>query len=283
MINKNTDYSSRIDLYNKNSSLTKIIDRIKSNSRVLEFGPAKGHMTKVLKKKINCKVVCVEINTDFLNELKPYAEKVIISDIDELDWDKEFLENEKFDAIIFADVLEHLYDPWFVVEKCKSLLKEDGSFFASIPNVSHAGLVGSLLLGNFDYRPQGLLDKTHIRFFTRKSIIGLFENNGYYIHHFEEVILDWRESAFKDDLLDASGNLLELITRSPDSSVYQFFVEAKHMNPQNSIRISELENQVRNLKASHAIAVGKFILWTTGFLIPKFIMRKLLLRLFGKK
>ena len=61
MINKNTDYSSRIDLYNKNSSLTKIIDRIKSNSRVLEFGPAKGHMTKVLKKKINCKVVCVEI------------------------------------------------------------------------------------------------------------------------------------------------------------------------------------------------------------------------------
>lgn len=282
MINKNTDYANHIDLSNKNNSHTKIINMIKPNSKVLEFGPAKGYMTKYLKQKLNCKVTCVELNSDFLPNIEPYSERIIISDIDKLDWKKEFPEPASFDTIIFSDVLEHLYDPWMAVESCRYLLKENGSFLASIPHIGYSGLVASLLRGNFKYRSMGLLDKTHIRFFNRNSIIELFEKNGFYLHIFDSVTLHWRDSEFKEELADAPPDLLELVSRAPDSFVYQFVVEAKLMSKENSILITQLERQVQYLKTSNGLAFGKFLLWTIGILLPKFVLKKILSRFRGK-
>lgn len=86
---------------------------------------------------------------------------------------------EMFDYIIFGDVLEHLRDPLEVVKYCRCLLKKEGYILASIPNLMHVSVIENLLKGNFTYTEIGLLDKTHIHFFTYKEMIRMFWEGGY--------------------------------------------------------------------------------------------------------
>ena len=87
--------------------------------------------------------------------------------------------NTKFDYIIFGDVLEHLHNPLETIIYCRGLLKEDGCIVASIPNVMNITVIEELLKGNFTYRETGLLDKTHIHFFTYYEVIKMFQEGGY--------------------------------------------------------------------------------------------------------
>ncbi|QYR19853.1 glycosyltransferase [Paenibacillus sp. sptzw28] len=84
-----------------------------------------------------------------------------------------------FDYIIFADVLEHLVEPWNVLHKTLPYLKENGKVLASIPNVAHYSVIRDLLKGHWTYQDRGLLDVTHLRFFTREGICRLFSSAGY--------------------------------------------------------------------------------------------------------
>jgi len=93
-----------------------------------------------------------------------------------------------FDYIIFGDVLEHLRRPDKAIEYCKSLLKNYGCIIASIPNLMHISVMEDLLKGNFTYRETGLLDKTHIHFFTYNEIIRMFRDNGYRITNITTII-----------------------------------------------------------------------------------------------
>lgn len=82
--------------------------------------------------------------------------------------------DEKFDYIIMGDVIEHLYNPEKVIDELQQYLKDDGSFICSIPNVLHYSVMFSLLQGRFEYEDSGILDRTHIRFFTLNSICRMF-------------------------------------------------------------------------------------------------------------
>jgi 2-polyprenyl-3-methyl-5-hydroxy-6-metoxy-1,4-benzoquinol methylase len=84
----------------------------------------------------------------------------------------------KPDCVIFADVLEHLVDPWTALSRWRERLRPGGSVVASVPNVAHHSVVRGLIAGRFDYADAGILDRTHLRFFTRASIIDLFERAG---------------------------------------------------------------------------------------------------------
>jgi methionine biosynthesis protein MetW len=85
----------------------------------------------------------------------------------------------KFDAIVFTDVLEHLADPASALTAAKSLLAADGAVIASVPNVAHWSVRFDLLFGRFDYKPYGIMDATHLRWFTRRSLGRLFESCGF--------------------------------------------------------------------------------------------------------
>lgn len=87
-----------------------------------------------------------------------------------------------FDLICFNDVLEHVVDPWSTVAACRDLLAPGGQVLAAIPNVQHGPTVVGLLRGHWDYQDTGVLDRTHLRFFTRESAIGLFRGTGYSVH-----------------------------------------------------------------------------------------------------
>jgi SAM-dependent methyltransferase len=87
---------------------------------------------------------------------------------------------ERFDLILALDVLEHLADPWTILRRLREKLAKDGVFIASVPNVAHYKVSLNLFLrGRWDYAEEGLLDRTHLRFFTRRTAVELFESTGY--------------------------------------------------------------------------------------------------------
>src|SRR5262249_6372347 len=89
------------------------------------------------------------------------------------------LGGRKFDVVLLQDVLEHLHCPQQVLEECHSLLKPRGRVVVTVPNVANVTVRLSLLLGRVEYTPRGILDNTHVRFYTRKSARRLLEANGY--------------------------------------------------------------------------------------------------------
>jgi O-antigen biosynthesis protein len=88
---------------------------------------------------------------------------------------------ESIDALLLADVLEHLYDPWIFLTRVRPYLTLDAQIIASIPNVRNMALIEEIASGSFSYVPAGLLDVTHIRFFSRREIEKLFDQTGYEI------------------------------------------------------------------------------------------------------
>jgi 2-polyprenyl-3-methyl-5-hydroxy-6-metoxy-1,4-benzoquinol methylase len=80
-----------------------------------------------------------------------------------------------FDCIIFGDILEHLLDPWETLRRYRTLLDPAGVVIASIPNIGHISVILNLIRGRWEYGERGLLDSTHLRFFTRRSMIELFQ------------------------------------------------------------------------------------------------------------
>ena len=160
-------YDCELNLEDRNS-LSVLVGKVKPNSLVLEFGPANGRMTKYMKERLNCKVYAVEIDEDAAKDAAQYTEKIIVDSIENYRWQEEF-KDLQFDYIIFADVLEHLYYPEKVLKSVRDFLREDGSILVSIPNIAHNAIIINLLKNEFNYHPTGLLDDTHIRFFTKKT------------------------------------------------------------------------------------------------------------------
>ncbi len=96
-----------------------------------------------------------------------------------------------FDLILLLDVLEHLVDPWAVLSRLtEKYLAVGGKVIVSLPNARHFSLVVPLLFGKFDYRERGILDKTHLRFFTRNSAANLLRSAGLTIEATKRTSLD---------------------------------------------------------------------------------------------
>jgi len=165
------------EVLDDNSSLKKMLQLIDSGKKVIDFGCATGYFSRLLKNK-GCVVTGVEINSEAARLAEKYCEKVIVADLDYVSV-KDILPEQKFDVAVFGDVLEHLRNPWRVLEETKHILTEDGYIVASIPNIAHGSIRLALLDGRFEYTEFGILDNTHIRFFTKKTVIELFEKSGY--------------------------------------------------------------------------------------------------------
>lgn len=163
-----------------NNTMSIMINEITDHSCILEFGPASGRLTKYLKEKRHCNMYIVELDSEAAAIASKYAEQTVIGDIENYEWLKKF-QDTRFDYILFADVLEHLYHPQQVLEKCKQLLKPNGYIMVSLPNIAHNSIIIDLLLDRFRYQNTGLLDNTHIRFWTMENIDKMFSELHLYI------------------------------------------------------------------------------------------------------
>lgn len=167
---------------NSDNSLTRIIRMVHPNARILEFGCAYGRLTKYLYENMNCQVDIVEIDLEAGKVASQYSKHSCIGtkygDLEQIFW-FEKLKCEKYDFIIFADILEHLKSPEKVLILCQQLLKDEGSIIISVPNLAHNSIIFSLLSNKFFYNETGLLDSTHIHFFTYHSLKDMIEKCGY--------------------------------------------------------------------------------------------------------
>jgi len=170
--------TNAISLYNKPSGYyeSKREDMLKyvppGTKTSLEFGCGYGEFSALVKDKCDAETWAVEINEQAAHEAAKKLDRVINSDAHEA-IDK--LPDNYFDCIIFFDILEHLVDPYLLLVLVKKKLTKKGVIVTSIPNVRfYRHLVDFVIRGNWDYKDQGILDKTHLRFFTYKSIIKMF-------------------------------------------------------------------------------------------------------------
>lgn len=118
----------------------------------------------------------------------PFIRRMICGNIENEAIQQAAAVDAPYDYVIFADVLEHLVDPWQVLRVIGELLAPEGRVFVSLPNVAHWTIRFRLLFGRFDYTDGFLMDRTHLRFFTLASVRQMFANCGYII---EEKWVRW--------------------------------------------------------------------------------------------
>ena len=148
--------------------------------RILEVGCGEGAFSKGLKRE-NREMWGVEMNPTAAEKAIDVFTFVLEGDFNSI---YEQLPRNHFDCIIFNDVLEHIYSPWDTIKMAKSLLSADGVLVSSIPNFRYMSnlIIEILYHGEFQYKVEGgILDDTHIRFFTTKSICRMFHEQGYEI------------------------------------------------------------------------------------------------------
>ena len=218
------------------STHSKIVSLVPPATRVLEFGCATGYMTDVLKNRLGCTVTGVEISPEAAALAEQYAERVIVGDAEKIDYAAE-LSGEEFDVVLFADVLEHLKEPGDVLRRVRPFIAENGVVIASIPNIAHGSVRLALLGGEFRYRDWGLLDDTHLRFFTRASIQDLFEETGFVVTHWLRQRLDVGETEIS--VPDVPDEVREWLASDPETTTYQFVLRAL---------VSESSNQLKTLR-----------------------------------
>ena len=122
------------------------------------------------------RVVGVELNPEAAEQARVALDEVVVADVER---DELPFEDASFDCIVYGDVLEHLTDPWTTLATQRRLLTSDGAAIVSIPNIAYWRNVLNLLRGRWDYTESGMLDATHLRFFTWSSIEQLLDQAGY--------------------------------------------------------------------------------------------------------
>jgi len=158
-----------------------ILQQAKDKDRILDIGCGTGRLGSELKPKINCFIVGIEVDADSAHTAQEIYDKVIVMDLEKIkDKGFNFGINEKFDYIIFGDIIEHVTDQQFLLKYFRDFLKEDGFAIASIPNIANWMIRLKLLFGFFDYEG-GILDMGHLKFFTYKTAKKILEDSGYKI------------------------------------------------------------------------------------------------------
>lgn len=150
--------------------------------RVLDVGCGAGQLGQALKEQVNREVAGIELDQEAACIAATVLDQVICAPVESV-----VLEElgPPYDCIIFGDILEHLVDPWVTLRRFTMLLTPEGRIVASLPNVAHWSIVAGLLRGRWEYRDRGLLDRTHLRFFTRRSVTALFVQAGLVIERWE--------------------------------------------------------------------------------------------------
>jgi 2-polyprenyl-3-methyl-5-hydroxy-6-metoxy-1,4-benzoquinol methylase len=117
----------------------------------------------------------VELMPDVAEQARRHLSHVVTANVEQLDLNP-FL--GKFDALVMSEVIEHLVDPWDVLTRLMACLKPGGEIIASSPNVAHRKVISGLIAGRFEYAAEGVMDRTHLRWFTPRSYHALFEAAG---------------------------------------------------------------------------------------------------------
>ncbi len=233
--NKMNDSSSSLDYDDgveldfsnlpKGNGWRQIILGVPEKSCVLDVGCSTGYFGKYLIKNKYCIVDGIEIDKQAANEAIKFYNQVFIGRAEEM---VSQLEINKYDAILLMDVLEHIESPSNHLCEYRGALRKDGIIIASVPNIAYWMMRFELLRGRFNYTRRGLLDQTHLRFFTLTTLTTLFTNSGYKINWIAATSPGWHDLYYLLKRLPGGESVkLSLLRIFPGLLSYQFLVCAE--------------------------------------------------------
>ncbi|MHB1864854.1 MAG: class I SAM-dependent methyltransferase [Candidatus Saccharimonadales bacterium] len=232
------------------------IDDIPQNSIVLDVGCSTGYFGSYIKKHKNSIVYGIEISDDRYKAEK-VLDKVYSFDLDS-EWPKEVYE-QKYDVIFLGDVIEHLKDPKKFLIKLHDLINKDGRVYISTPNVAHISTRLELLGGNFEYEDLGILDSTHLKYFTLNSLTNLIHEAGFEIIRMDSSENDYPREVIQKILksygLKANNKFWEMIAE-PTARAYQFKLVLK-VGAQSTARIIKLPKKPEQYKTDFLDIINK--------------------------
>ncbi len=201
--------------------LLKHIDIGRPGLSILELGCALGgNLMHIRWLNRSASLTAVELDASAAKIAKNYGD-VSVMDVEKIDFDAL---NGKFDYVIAGDLIEHLRDPWGLIKNLAKVLKPNGKVIVSIPNVAHVSNIYNLLNCRWDYEDEGLLDRTHLRFFTRETMVAMFEEAGFSIEACEYRKLSLPEKIAR--FIDVLTSLPEISISKEDLEAYQIFIKA---------------------------------------------------------
>lgn len=143
--------------------------------RVLDVGCARGVNADLLRARGATHLAGIEIDPDYAAAARSHYDEIVEGSVpNDLIW-----EPGSFDTVVAYDVLEHLVDPWTTAERLSGLLRPGGQLHVSVPNARSKALWWPLVMhGTFAYEPEGIMDVSHLRFFTRRDAVAMVEAAG---------------------------------------------------------------------------------------------------------
>jgi 2-polyprenyl-3-methyl-5-hydroxy-6-metoxy-1,4-benzoquinol methylase len=210
---------------NSDTAAANVLRFVGRGRRVLEIGAGPGSISRPMVDLNGCSVSTVEIDEKSVEILGGFCEQVWRRDLNDPAW-VQGIPKAAYDVVVIADVLEHLTDPWSTLRRVASFLNDGGSVVVSIPHASHASILACLLTNDFDYRDWGLLDRTHIRFFSMKNIQALFEGAGLSIVDFAFVLRHPTETEFAEAWSALQPRARAILESSDYANVYQVVIRA---------------------------------------------------------
>ena len=209
-----------------NAELLALIPR--DAKRLVEVGCSSGALAREYRKlNPHCEYLGLEIDPGYAEIARAHCSRVMVGNIEHLS-DADFTSLAPADCWIFGDVLEHLFDPWAVLRRVRAASLPTTSVLACIPNAQHWSVQVRLNAGEFRYEDMGLLDRTHIRWFTRRTVIHLFASTGFQIASIGNRVLRGTED---EPMLEGVREMAEAMGTDADIAVsdaipFQWIVRA---------------------------------------------------------
>ncbi|HNT38930.1 MAG TPA: methyltransferase domain-containing protein [Rubrivivax sp.] len=214
------------------SSLSVLAAMVPAGARVLDLGTGSGALGRLLQQR-GCRVDGLTISSAEYHLARDAYQRLELLDLEDEAWAQRF-EAGGYDCIVCADVLEHLREPQRVLQACAGLLRAGGRLLASIPNVAYAGMIVELMHGDWKYGPEGLLDRTHLRFFTRRSFSRLLEDEGWQVERVEPIDATWYYTEFWTPFDRLPPTVARYLLAQPDASAYQLVFAARRMHDEGA-------------------------------------------------
>ncbi len=177
------NYEFELDLDNPASTHAIQFRMVPDGSTVLDVGCHTGILGEALIKRRHCRVIGIDHDSEALAKARTRLEEALQVDLESATWVKDLSLNMVggFNVILFGDVLEHTRNPAEILKQSKALLKPGGRVIVSVPNVVNLRVRLKILMGKFEYEDSGILDRTHLRFFTKESAQSLVKDAGFRI------------------------------------------------------------------------------------------------------
>jgi 2-polyprenyl-3-methyl-5-hydroxy-6-metoxy-1,4-benzoquinol methylase len=221
---EHADYAVAVDPDASNNPHSAAIRMVGAGKKVLEVGCWSGHVTQHLASRAN-DVVGVEIDPDAAQLARTHAVRVHVADLDTTPLSE--LEHDQFDVIMLCDVLEHLKRPQAVLADALGLLADGGRVVISVPNVAHIDVRVMLMRGDWEYQADGVLDDTHLRWFTKASLREMLADAGLVAVELERVRVPYGGSNHLHDPESVPAALVEYLSADPEAETWQYVVAAE--------------------------------------------------------